>query len=89
MAKLIETYDVCTDCLEVIVNGDYSGLDYYLSPEEAEAKANEINEGIATLQADGGYLVDAGEEPDEFSTRSCDCCEEYKAGTRHEVSLIK
>lgn len=45
---------LCQDCLQVAVNADYTGLQYYYSEEEADKREQEINEGLERL---GKYLV--------------------------------
>ena len=77
----IENIAVCSDCIQVTVNDDYTGLDYHYNEQEAEQKHKEIMAGILALSS-LGYLVSTGEE-DEFSTRSCDCCLTRLAGSRH------
>ena len=63
----------------VAANDDYTSLDYYYSEYEAEKKAKEIDDGLAAL---GAVYYDDSREPDEFSTRKCDCCGTHLAGRR-------
>ena len=80
MKVKIENLAFCTDCTMVAVNGDYTGLDYHYSVDEAEKRAQEINDGLAAL---GGHICyDDNRDSDEFSTRRCDCCGSNLAGKR-------
>jgi hypothetical protein len=60
---------LCVDCLFAAVNGDVSGIDYYLSGDAAEKRVAEIWAGLEKL---GPHLVPdfdtEGEENDEGDT---------------------
>jgi len=73
----------CDDCVQAIANDDYSGLDYCLSPDEAEAREAQIRAGIAGL---GGYAV-VGDEYG-FTWSACDVCGSDKGGTRHTIAVL-
>lgn len=88
MAVLTETYRVCEDCFVLEANGDASSFDYHYSGEEAERRLMECQGGMAELTKDGGHLV-AGEQTDEFSRWSCECCGTQLAGARYELHLLK
>ena len=79
MKVKIENLAFCEDCTMVAVNGDYTGLDYHYSEDEAEKRAKEIDDGLATL---GAVYYDDSKDSDEFSTRRCDCCGSNLAGQR-------
>ena len=79
MMVIIENLAFCEDCTMVAVNGDYTGLDYHYSGDEAEKKAKEIDAGLAAL---GAVYYDDSRESDEFSARRCDCCGSALAGRR-------
>ncbi|UCV26746.1 hypothetical protein [Ferribacterium limneticum] len=49
MRIIAEDIWLCQDCLMVAVNGDYTGLDYYLTPEQAARRVKEIDAGLAKL----------------------------------------
>ena len=74
---------ICGDCIQAIANDDYSGLDYYYGPEEAEKRMKAIQEGIANL---GGYPV-VGEEYG-FSWQGCDCCGSNLGGDKHYCCVL-
>ena len=80
MLVKIDNLAFCEDCTMVAVNGDYTGLDYHYSADEAEKRAQEINDGLAGL--DGYVCHDGSRDSDEFSTRKCDCCGTHLAGRR-------
>jgi hypothetical protein len=83
---LNDNFMVCTECLMVIANDDYSMLDYYYSPEDAEKRAEEIREGMVSIV---GYIVPGDNEFDEeFSKEPCECCGELLAGTRHHCIVL-
>ena len=79
MLVKIDNLAFCEDCTMVAVNGDYTGLDYHYSADEAEKREQEINAGLAAL---GAVYYDSSRESDEFSTRRCDCCGSALAGRR-------
>ena len=79
MLVKIDTLAFCADCTMVAVNGDYTGLDYHYSEEDAEKRKQEIDNGLAVL---GAVYYDDNRESDEFSTRKCDCCGTHLAGRR-------
>ena len=85
MPTEIDRIWVCEDCQSVIANGDYTGLDYWYSPEEAERRAKEIDGAIKSFAP--AYLF-MGDGYDEFSRRACECCGSTEAGTRHEAVVF-
>ena len=86
MAKVINELAVCTACLQAIVNDDYTGLDYYYGPDEAQETKDRI---IAGLEAWGthGHLV-AADKDYGFCQTSCDVCGDELAGERFGVSVL-
>ena len=85
MKVKIDNLAFCEDCTLAAVDGDYTGLDYHYSEDEAEKKAKEIDDGLAAL---GAVYYDDSREPDEFSTRKCDCCGTYLAGRREYFIVL-
>lgn len=87
MIKVIaDNFMVCADCLSVIVNGDASSLDYSYSEEEAETRLLEIELGMAN--AGGNICLGDDDKDDEFSSRSCDCCNDGLAGPRYHCVVL-
>lgn len=89
MKVIDDNFLVCTDCIMVIANGDYSELNYYY-PDNDDAdpdkRAEEIDAGIENA---GGRIVPGNPEYDkEFSSRPCDCCGSHLAGHRHHCVII-
>jgi hypothetical protein len=80
----------CHDCLFAAVNDDYTGLDFSLSREKADARMGEIQVGLGkfgpNLVPDFDSETDDGIE--EFSRRPCDCCGEGLAGGRHRFVVL-
>lgn len=81
---------LCVDCLFAAVNDDYSGLNYYYSPAEAQKREKAIRVGLQEL---GPHLVpDFDTETDEghetFSSRGCDCCGSDLAGEMHRFAVL-
>ena len=79
MKVKIDNLAFCEDCTIIAVNGDYTGLDYHYSEEDAAKRKQEIDDGLDTL---GWVYYDDSREPDEFSARRCDCCGSALAGRR-------
>jgi hypothetical protein len=69
------THWVCSDCLMVLANGDYTGI-------EGEARMREVEAGVEDFPTDVYY----NDDDDEFSRRPCDCCGTPLAGRRHGCS---
>lgn len=91
MAVIVNgSFMVCGDCLPVIVNGDYSHLDYHYSEEEAEEKMKEIDQGIAAA-VEGGRWISSGDtnEDVEFSRSPCHCCGDRLAGSRYHFVIMQ
>lgn len=86
MEVVNDDYMVCAECMMAIANDDFSGLDYYYSPDDAAERMAEIKQGMAEA---GGYIVvgNSGQD-EEFSRRTCDCCGDYLAGTRHHCTVL-
>ena len=81
---------LCSDCLFVAVNGDYSGLDYYYTPEDAVSRRAAVDAGLSKL---GQHLVsdfdsETGDGINEFSSTPCTCCGSGLAGSRHRFAIL-
>lgn len=86
MKVKIENLAFCQECTMAAINDDYTGLDYHYSADEAEKRAQEIRNGLAGL---GSYVChDGSKDPDEFSTRRCDCCRSQLAGKREYFIVL-
>jgi hypothetical protein len=81
---------LCTDCLFVAVNGDYSGLDYYYTPEESAKKRAAIDTGLSKLGTNlsSDFDSETGEGINEFSNTPCACCGAGLAGSRHRFAIL-
>ena len=87
MATIIDDdYHVCSDCYPVIVNGDYSHLDYYYKQKDVANRMEEINQGIAN--AGGHIYAGDSDKDDEFATRPCDCCGSKFHGARFHCVIL-
>lgn len=81
----------CQDCLVIAVNGDYTGLDDY---DNAGERMAEINAGFERLTEEWGpHLAPNFDSETEdgirdFSSRSCDCCGDWHAGSRHRFAVL-
>lgn len=64
--EIIRDIWLCSDCMPVAVNGDYSHLDYAYEPKAAERLAREIDAGLDALP---GLVPDFGSDDLE-----CDDC---------------
>jgi ribosomal protein L37AE/L43A len=82
---------LCTDCLTVAVNGDYTSFDYYYNDKaKADKRIAEVNAGLAKL---GPHLVpnfdsETGDGIEEFSVNRCDSCGIKLAGGRHRFAVL-
>ena len=86
MKVKIENVAFCEDCTTAAVYDDYTSLDYHYSRDEAEKRAQEIRNGLASL---GGLVCyDSSRDPDEFSTRWCECCGSRLAGKREYFIIV-
>jgi hypothetical protein len=81
--EYIEYGSCCDDCVQAIANDDYSGIDYYLSGDAADARVAEIRAGIAAVP---GHLVVGDDQG--FSWQRCDICNAL-AGNRHAVGYLQ
>lgn len=82
----IGNVNVCLGCYIAIVAGDFTQLDYYYEPPEADKREQAIRRGIDRL-SEHGQLVD-GNDRNVFSKTPCECCETKKHGERREISII-
>ena len=87
MKVLDDNFMVCSDCIQVIANGDYSGLDYSCDVEEkfSEKRVDEINAG---LEDNPGIACGDADKDEEFSTQPCECCGESLHGSRHHCVIL-
>ena len=86
MMVIIDNLAFCEDCTLAAVNGDYTGLDYHYSEEDAAKRKQEIDNGLAVL---GAVYHDSSRKSDEFSARRCDCCGSRLAGSRDYFIILK
>jgi len=84
--EITEKVWLCEDCLFPAVYGDFSGLDYYYTPESAAIRMSEIEAGLERLSVSGVLII--GEDENEFSTSPCECCGCNLAGKRHEFFIL-
>jgi len=85
--KIIDDYFlVCADCIQAIVNDDYTGLDYYYNEAEATEREKTIREGIKKVD---GHIVCNNENPITFTHLICECCGNRLAGERFICSVLK
>lgn len=78
---------VCDDCVSWLANADLTGLDYYLSEEQAEERAEIIRQGERELIEEYGQLH-VGSDTQDFSSALCDCCGALP-GARHHVAAFR
>ena len=79
-----ETLMVCGDCYQAIGSGDMTFLDYHY-PDRTEADAREAEIWRAVEAFPGPLYGGDSDNSVEFSRASCECCGEWRAGSRHEV----
>jgi hypothetical protein len=76
---------LCSDCMLLAETGDYS---FYSA--NAPKRVEEIKSGLDRL---GRNLVcnfdsETGDGVNEFSSRTCDCCNSNLAGTRYRYAVL-
>ena len=84
-------YLVCSDCLQPIMYGDYSSLDYYYDEKQALEIQIKVEKGISELIAGHGVnanLTIAQADINEFSSSPCECCGSKLTGARHEAVCL-
>jgi len=86
MKVMDDNFMVCGDCLQAIVNDDYTGLDYHYTAEEVEQRIKAIQDGIKAVK---GHIVCGDEEPETFSIRPCECCGCGLAGERYQCVVFE
>lgn len=83
MAALTFEGVVCSDCLSIVANGDWTGLDIYTDDYRRELTAR-IEDRLKAF-ADQGVHLAMGDGCDEFSHEECCVCSARLGGHRHEV----
>ena len=78
---IIDNLVFCTDCTIAAANGDLSGIE----DDQQYADTTTGLERLGKISA----VYHAGQEPDEFSTRPCDCCGSRLAGSRDYFIILK
>lgn len=78
---IVDNLVFCTDCTIAAVNDDFSGI-------EDDQQYADIMTGLERLGKIGA-VYHAGQEPDEFSSRPCDCCGSRLAGSREYFIILK
>jgi hypothetical protein len=86
MQVIIENIVLCSDCTQAAVNDDYTGLDYHYGEVEGKERFQAITAGLRRLGS--GLVWDSNQEPDEFSSRPCDCCGTRLAGGRDFFCIL-
>lgn len=76
-------FHVCDDCLLGIVNGDFSGIDYHYSGEEAEKRYNHVVKSINKMPPNI-TTGNNGDNDENYGT--CDCCGEKETKLNHMVA---
>lgn len=83
MKMLNEDLWLCEDCIMPAVYGDFTGLDYYYSPDESSEKQAIISEGLDKL---GTICIT--DDVEEFSHKTCDCCNTRLGGKRYNFAQL-
>ncbi len=80
----METISVCEDCAMVLINGDYSGIEYaFTNPSESEKRIKEVQVGVTNMPP----VVYNGDH-DEFSWSPCECCGSTLGGKRFHMMEV-
>ena len=67
-------YDLCEDCVIAYYNDDYSGLDYYLTEEEADERQEVIKAGLNREFGIRSFVGLDADSDDDLSLGDCECC---------------
>lgn len=86
MKIIDDNFMVCGECLQALVNDDYTGLDLY-DEVIAEARMQCILAGIDDL--DGVAVLGDPDKDLEFSSSSCECCGISSGGSRHQMVILR
>ena len=78
---LVANLAFCADCTIAAVNGEFSSI-------EGDQQYADTTTGLERLGKIGAVYY-AGQEPDEFSLRPCDCCGSRLAGSREYFIILK
>jgi hypothetical protein len=79
MAKVIDEILVCSDCLMVIANDDWTGIRL--------EDINRVKIGIRELAQRGYACVGDSNKDHDFEHSYCDCCGALP-GSRHHVVIL-
>ncbi len=81
---------LCQDCVIYAVNGDLTGVDYYLSGDAAKRRCLDIEAGVERFGANlvPNYDSESGEGIEEFSLKQCDGCRCKLAGSRYSFAIL-
>ena len=86
MEILDDNFMVCEDCIQVIANDDYTGLDYHYNEQDSQRRMDEINAGLEKVGA--GLCCGDSDKNDDFSLYSCDCCGSDLHGERFHCVIL-
>lgn len=90
MCEIIaENLGVCLDCVQAIVNDDFTGLQYHHDQFNADRREKEIRDGIQRLSKIGYICLDETRDMDEFSINPCECCGAKLYGCREFIVILK
>jgi hypothetical protein len=79
MAQVIDEIQVCQDCLMVIANNDWTGIE--------DRDVNRVKAGIKALAAKGYACVGDSDKDAGFRWRHCDCCNGLPGHHYHVIIL--
>lgn len=80
-ADYFPTQWICSDCLFLIANGD-------TPPDLDEAETVEYLARVEACTPEGFHWV-AGDDHDDFSWSTCDCCDSHLGGARYSAHLVE
>jgi hypothetical protein len=75
-----EDLDCCEDCLMYLANGDV--------PEERPNLVDDIRKEWPSWGTEFDLVI-GGDETDEFSWSSCDCCGSRLGGARYKFRVLR
>lgn len=91
MKIIDDCFMICDDCLQAIINDDYTGIQYsYEVEEDVNKRIAEIKKGIWNATEHGKYhLVYNNDHTGDtcFMWKNCECCNALP-GNRNRMAII-
>lgn len=84
-----DNFMVCGECLQALINDDYTSLDYYYDEAESTARMEAIQQGIDDICIDGYACLGDSDKDEDFSRSPCECCHTALHGSRYHMVILR